>query len=355
MKRKLAILLLAACTLTACGGKSKITTGNEQLSDAVYNNDSISLAPYTGLKAEKKAYIVTDEAVDHAIHEKMLEFADYKSVSRASRNGDWVRAEFKASIDGSTVMQEEEYDFTLGEHEFGAEFDEKLTGVSVGDELHFSSDYDPDFSNVEWAGKTVDFEVRIVDVQEEILPDATDEFIKDNLGYSSYDELAAAMRESVTESYETESMEELQEELLQQVIDASSILEYTQEAYDDARETIESGYQSYADMFGLDSLDELYESFEMTKDDIEEEIQTTLYRTITINAIIDSENLKLSDEDYEEGIAYYMKRTEYDSRDEFMADFGEDEIRRQLLEDMALDFLVNHAEITEVEAEYDNE
>lgn len=355
MKKKLAVLILASCMLASgCGGKSKITTGNEKIANEAFHNDSISLAPYTGLKAEKKVYTVTEDAVDDAIRQRMLEFADYQSVSRKSKDGDWVRADFKASIDGKTITQEGGYDFTLGEHEFGAEFDKKLTGVVTGDKLTFSIDYDNDFTDVEWAGKTVDFEINVIDVQEELLPELTDKFIKENLEYNSYDEFEAAMRKSVENTYAAESTGELQETLLQQVIDASSILEYSKKDYDEAREVIESGYAAYVDMLGMESLDELYDSLEMTKEDLEEEITESLYRTLTIKAIIESESLSLSDEDYEEGIAYYMEQNEYDSREEFINDYGEDEIRRQLLEDMALNFLVNNADVTEVKAEYEN-
>ena len=111
---------------------------------------------------------------------------------------------------------------------------------------------------------------------------------------------------------------------------------------------------SYVEMFGMNSLDELYKSFEMTKEDVEEEIQTYLYRTLVINAIIENESLSLSDDDYKEGVAYYMKENGYESESEFLNDYGEEEIRRQLLEDMALNLLVNSAEITEKEAEYEN-
>lgn len=354
MKKKLAILLLAACTLTACGSKAMITTDNEKLENAVYNNDSVSLADYTGLEAEKKIYTVSEEAVKNQIHEQMMEFADYKSVSRASQNGDWVYTDYKASINGSVVANDNDYDFIIGAAEFGEEFDEKITGVTAGDKLDFSLNYETDFSNVEWAGKTVDFEVTINDVQEELLPDATDEFIKENMGYNSYEELATATRQSLADNYETESTNELQENLLQQVIDASSILQYSKEDYDTARETIESGYQSYAEMFGMEDLNSLYESLEMTKEDVEEEIQSALYRSIVVNAIIESEKLTLSDSDYENGIAYYMKQNEYEDKDEFLKDYGEDVIRKQLLEDMALNFLVNHAKITEVKTEYED-
>ena len=109
MKRKFAFVLTAACLLTACGSKPNIVTGNKELEDAVYNNEYVSLASYTGLKAEKKKYIVTQKAVDAMIHDQLSEYAEYNSVDRASAAGDWVSTSFTAESDGTVFMQEEDY------------------------------------------------------------------------------------------------------------------------------------------------------------------------------------------------------------------------------------------------------
>ena len=53
------------------------------------------------------------------------------------------------------------------------------------------------------------------DNQEELLPEPTDAFIRDNTSYGSYEEYIAAVRTSLEESFETESIQELQETLAQ--------------------------------------------------------------------------------------------------------------------------------------------
>lgn len=353
MKKKLAVLLLAACLLTACGKNSQITTGNKPVAHAVYTNEHVSLADYTNLKAEKKNYIITEKTIEDRIHEELQEFAEYNSVSRPSQSKDYVQTDFKASIDGTVVVEETQYDIILGAEEFGKEFDEKLTNVSVGDQLTFSIDFDKDFTDVEWAGKTVDFEIRVTDIQEELLPEPTDEFIRDNTSYGSYEEYVSAIRTSLEESYEAESTQELQESLIQQVMDNSSLLQYTKDDYEQAKDTVNNAYLSYLDIFGMDDLDDIYEFLDVTKEDVEEEIQENLYRTLTVQAIIENEKFSLSDEDYEDGIRYYMEQTETEDREEFLKTYGEDEIRSQLLEDMVLNYLANHAQITETDAEHD--
>lgn len=357
MKKRLLPLLLTigVFAFTGCSDSgSLITTGNKALADAVYTSDSVSLAPYTGLSAEKKVYEVSEADVNQAIEEELADYIEYNSVDRASAAGDWVYADYTASIDGSVSSAEEDYYFVIGEEEFGSEFDEKLTGIFTGDVLNFSITYGEADFNEEWTGQTVDFTVTVTDIQEELLPDCTDEFVKENLGYETYDAFYTAMQESVAQFYEEESLYELKENLLQQVIDASSILGYSQEDYDSALEEVEAFYQSYADMFGM-TLEELYEMSEITDDDVQQDALDLVFRQLVTNAIIENEQLTLNDEEFEEGVTYYMTANEYDSREEFLSDYGEEEIRNQLFEDKVLDFLADNAQITEVQAVYGEE
>jgi trigger factor len=349
------LLALSFTALAGCGKSaddSTVSTGNEPLTDAVYTNDSVSLASYTGLEADKNVYTVTDEALAESIDETMQDYAEYSSVDRASKSGDWIYADFTATLDGTTDYDEEDYIFIVGEEEFGEEFDEKLTGVKTGDQLDFSIEYDDDYEDESWAGQTVDFTVTVTDVQKEVIPDCTDEFVQENLGYDSYDAFEEATRASLEATYESESDYELKENLLQQVIDASVILQYTQEEYDDAYAQVESFYSSYADMFGIE-LEEIYSTFGIDDDVLDSDTQDILARSLVVNAILENEGITLSDEDYEDGIAAYMEEYDYTSRDEFVEDYGEDAIRSQLLEDTVLDLLVEKAQITEVSATYE--
>lgn len=353
MKKYYKILLITACavTLTACGKDKTISTGEQRIDNAVYNDDTISLAPYTGLKAEKKNYKVTENALNQAIHEQLSDYIDYQTVERASRDGDVVETDYSISIDGELYDEDNDYNFTLGEKEYGEEFDQKLTGVLAGDELDFSLEYSADYSDMDFAGQTANFKITINKVQEEILPDTSDDFIKENFDYDTYDAFVKATRDALEESYKEESADELSEGLLQQVIDSSNILQYTQDEYDEAYEEAENEYAEYADMLGTD-IDSIYDSLNVTEDSLKQEAFENLSRTFVLSAIIKNENMTLSDEEYDKGVVDYMEINEYDSKEDFIEDFGEDEIRKQLLEDKAVEFIVEHAEVTQVDAEY---
>jgi trigger factor len=346
-------LALGLTALAGCGSTNGIiSTGEKPVSDAVYSNDSVSLAPYTGLSAEKKVYAITDEALQDAIEEALADYIEYPSVDRASKEGDWIYTDFTVSVSGTVLDEEEDYYFVIGEKEFGEEFDKHLTGVSAGDKLDFTILYDEDYEDEDWAGQNVDFSVTVNEVDEEVIPECTDEFVQESLGYDNYDAFVEATRTSLEETYESESADELKDNLLQQVIDASAILQYTQDDYDAARAEVEAFYENYADMFGVE-VDEIYDTFEVDDDSLESDTQDMIARNLVIAAIEEHEGLTLSDEEFEDGVALYMEENEYTSRDDFLADYGEDEVRSQLLENKVLELLVEKATVTEVEAEYE--
>ena len=377
MKRKL-LAFICACSLlalTACGGNSSsdtnndsssnsgtksssdsdlIETGNQPIDNAVYTNQYVSLAPYTGLEVEKKVYEVSQEDIDESIEETLTDYATYNTVDRASKKGDWVFIAYTAQVDGETADEsdDEEYYIVLGDAELGEDVDQKLTGVKAGDTLSFTVTYSEDEDIVGLAGQTVDYNITVNKIQEEILPECTDEFVKENLDYDSYDDFEAATKESLAETYEEESMDDLEETLIQLLIDNSSILAYKQEDYDEANNAVIGEYQGYAEMFGTD-LETIYETFEVTDDYLEESTIHVLYQDLILNAIIENEKLELTDEEYEEGLENYVEINGYESTDELLEDFSEEYVRNLLLQEKATDFVVDNANITEVPTVYE--
>ena len=360
MKKRIIVLLLTALVFSASGcGKKEASTPSDQpaaeAGDSVYKNENVALAAYKGLSAEKKTYLITDDAIQNEIKSQLSDYADYKSVSRPSQNGDWVYADYKITVNGKVYEESTDgsYYFILGEEEYGPEFDKELTGKSAGDKYSFSIHYEEDYDNSDLAGQTADFEVSILDIQVENLPELTNKFISDTWGYKDENELKEEIRAQLEEQYAQESNDELKEDLLAQVIDASTIINYTQEQYDKAYEYIKSDYENYASMFGMD-LNEIYDSFSVSEEDLKQEAMDQLTRELVVSAIIENEHITLSDSEYSDGVTHYAEENGYETEDEFLADYSEEEVRNRLLEDKVLDLLVSNANLTEVEAQHED-
>lgn len=349
MRKKLLWVLLALTpfTLAACGSSDG---DGAAYSDEAYG--AVTLCGYKNLSAEKSIYTVTDQDVQSEIETMLYDYAEYNESDGPSENGDSITADLTAEKDGETLFSytgDDSYEIYLGSEEFGSEFDEKLTGVSVGDELSFPVTYDADFYLADLAGGDVTYTVTVLGITKETIPELTDDFITDTLGYESKDALEKEIRADLESANEASSTYELRENLLQQVIDGSTFDSYSQNLYDSYAAGVETNYESYAEMFGCESVEEVYDLFEITEEDLEKEIITQVYRTIIVHAISDAEKLELSDKDYQEGLERYTEEIGYESTDQLLADYDEDSLREWILEDMVLDFLEKNATITETE------
>lgn len=355
MNKRRIIALLLACTtlLTACGTKTE--TENEITTE----DGKVVLCNYKNLTGEKKIYQITQTQIDAAVEELLYDYIDYKEVNRASKDGDVLDTTLKITIDTKTLMDEKNYEILLGEDEFGEEFDENITGAKKGDKFAFSVTYADDSDvllsdNTSLAGLTANYEIYVNSVTEETTPELTDNFIKDELGFDSKDAMYSYIQTELQEQYETESMTDLRENLLQQVVDKSKITKYNSALYDEAKSTTYDGYQETADMFGFDSCEALFEEWGITDDDLEEEILDLVYRTIVVQALCKENNIKLTDEDFTAGVEAYKEDFDYESINDLINDYGEDTLRIWINEDKVIDILYENATITEVEASIEN-
>lgn len=355
MKQKLLCILLTALslTLTACGSSSN---ANTVFSDEAYG--TVTLCDYKNLSADKNIYTVTDDEIQSEIEIMLYDYAEYKEIDGPSEIGDSITADITATKDGELLFDytgENYYELYVGSGEFGNEFDEKLTGVSVGDELSFTLSYDESDALTDFAGSTIDYKISVLGITREILPELTDDFITDTLGYKSKSSLEKKIRADLESENEANSSYELRENLLQKVIEASEFDSYSQDLYESYAAGIEANYESYMEMFGCESIQEVYDLFEITDADLEKEIINQVYRTIIVHAISETENLALSDKEYQEGLKRYATEAGCETTDELIADYGEDSLREWILEDKVLDFLEEHAKITEKEAVFSTE
>ena len=357
--RFLPLLLAIPLVLCSCGSANGNMASSSDLSDSKSESSTnkvtteygtVELCNYIGLTATKKVAKVTKDDIEAEIESILSEYAKYPKVDRPAQDGDYVDVYMTVSANGEVIYdyskKQDGYEILIGYEEFGKKFDKKLTGTSAGDKLSFSITYDSDFDDDSLAGQTVSYEVEVVKVIEEVLPKLTKKFIKNKLGYNSYKALKEAVKKELSETNETDALYELRENLMQQVIDGSTVEDYTDETYNSSKEAIDESYASYGEMFGYTSADEIYEAFGLSADDIESEVMNLVSRTVIITAIAQQEGLEVTDDYYNENIASIAKEYEYDSTDELLQDYSEDELRSMMLEEKVLEFLEQHAVIT---------
>ena len=167
-------------------------------------SDYVTIGDYSDVEVTKYTYEITDDMVQEEIQEELESYSEEESTNAPSEDGNIVYMNLTATVDGEAGDEEETF-IILGQEEYGAEFDEKLTGVSAGDQLDFSVTYGDDTWQEDWQGKTVDFKVEVTDVTKSNTPEYNDDYVKNNTDYDTKADYEAAVKENLQQSYDEQS------------------------------------------------------------------------------------------------------------------------------------------------------
>lgn len=338
MRKKFRVLSLVAVAalLAGCGGNS-----------GDYSK-YVTLCDYKNLSTELVVEKVSDEELDEYEKEQLDEYVTYEDADGPVKEGQLVQVSLMAK-DGDEIVydfsDEGGYEMTIGQQEFGVEVDDALIGGVIGDVLDLSASYDDDFEDAQLCGKDISYHIEIRKISDVIYPELTNEFVKEQFGEQSVENWRDTLREELESEHQAEATEDMRNNLAQQVIDGSQISGYPKDLYKQKCEEIRAGYQSYADMFGC-SLDEVYEMLEMDEKAREKEYLDETYRTMILAMIRQQEGIALSDEQMQEKLEAYAEENEYDTVEDLLADYDEDSLKEYFLDELTLDFLEEHADIT---------
>lgn len=314
-------------------------------------SDYVTLGELTGLEVTQYNYEITDELVQEEIDNDLFSYAEEVEVDRASQAGDVVYVDVTSTVQGADDSESSESTyFTIGEEEYGAEFDEQLTGVSADDTLEFSITFDDDIWLEEWVDQTVDFEITVTSVCETSVPEYNDDFVAEYTDYSTTDEYEASVREYLESEYSETSMYEAVETLFEAAAEQCVFSGYPQELYDSSKEELLAFYSMFT---GTSDEADIYDLFDITEEDIDAEVLETVNRRLLISAICQENDLDITEEEYVEYLTDYAESYGYDSVVEFETDNSRESLVWSLFESKAGEFLYENAEVTEETADID--
>ncbi|MCD7766403.1 MAG: hypothetical protein LUH53_07820 [Lachnospiraceae bacterium] len=393
MKRKSFLTLMglsAALLLSACGSDNSENTETEAPaateaeaeteegelaaitpSDYLVENASeyITVGELEGLEVTQYTYEITDEAVQEEIEYELDLYGEEEEVDRAAEYGDTVYLTLVWSVEATGDSNSEETYFYLGDADYGEEFDEALIGASAADVVKFSITFSEDAAEEMliddvWVGQTVDFEAYIDTVCELSTPEYDDDFVAENTDYSTTEEYEEALREQLEEEYEETSYADLLEELITAALDECEISEIPDDLYDACYEENIESYVFFLDTEDVDEaleaeeitqeeyaekiLEKLYEDFEMTEEEFDEEVEDMAERRLLVSYICEENDIEVTEEDYVAFVEEYAEYYGYDSAADFEADMVRSYLVWSLYESQATELLYSTADITTV-------
>ena len=342
MKRKYVIPLIILAAVTALTGCQK---QNKNSYDKY-----VTLGEYTGMTIDRIVTTVTDDDVQEEIQNELYADAEFKEVTdRGAKEGDTVNIDYTGKIDGEEFDggSDTGMDLELGSDTFLPEFEDGIIGMKKGETkditITFPEDYDGTVD-----GKTAVFSVTVNSITEAILPEYNDAYVKENYDYDTTAEYEASLKSDLQEQYDEDATFTACSDALSEAVDNAEFDGYPEDMYDAAKEQMEYENQAFADQLGIELTDLVGEDY-----DIEEDILAAIHEKLVVYAIAEKEKLTVTDEEFDTYAEDNWELYGYDTKEDFISDYGDEEIRYSLLYDKILNFLGENNTFHDIdEAEY---
>jgi trigger factor len=137
-----------------------------------------------------------------------------------------------------------------------------------------------------------------------VMPELTDEFVKDNTDYKTADEYRTSVREQLEAEAEENALYNLKNELYAMIYDETEVISYPEGKVEAAVEAYQADYQEIADTYGYTSWDEFRDDyFRMDQAEYEENLklyaESTVKSELMIYAMAEKEGVVLTEKEYE--------------------------------------------------------
>ena len=337
-------------------GRPEADVVSESLEDGVVLKVTVAVKPeikvgnYTGLKATKKVNTVDDADVEAEL--VRMQNRNGRIITREGKaeNGDTVDMDFEGFVDGVAFEggKAEHYSLVLGSGSFIPGFEDQLIGHEAGEEFDVNVTFPEGYQAKELAGKPAVFKIKLHEVKTKELPALDDEFAKDVSEYDTLDELKASIRKGMEEQNEKQAALAVENDLVDQVIATieGDIPEAMYEArMDEAVRDFE--YRLAQQGLKLDMyLQYMGQTMESFRASFREQAEKQVKIRLALEAVAAAEQIAASDEELEAELQrvadnYKMELAKVKEL------VNADEVKKDLAVNKAIDFIRDHAEITE--------
>lgn len=343
------VLIMAG--ITGCG------QSNPYLKNISYSK-YVDLCDYKGVEASKVTFEITDEEVQSAIDEEMYDYVTYDPITdRAAKEDDYANVTYKTTIDGkeNENYSAQDEDVVIGEGYLFPEVEEELVGMKTGDnkkiDVEITEDYAYDDADI---GKKATVDVTLNEISKEIVPEYNDDFVKENTEYKDKAEYEAAKKKELEESREEEYKSAAVQEIMQYLLDNSKFNGYPDDLYTECEENYNNDNEYSASMYGME-LSEFEEMLGLDEDTKKQDIINNVNSELIMGAIAQKEKISCSKKEVDQFVKDNYATYGYESAEDFLKDYSEEEVGYQLIYQKVADFLYDNAKLTEISEDEYNE
>ncbi|MBR1918145.1 MAG: trigger factor [Spirochaetales bacterium] len=316
------------------------------------------LAQYTGLEVEFKDAKVTESDIDAEVKKYQEQNAMVIAKDGAVEKGDIVTCDYaEIGEDGSEVAStsRKDFTFTVGSSYNFYEFDDEIVGMKKGEEKKFEKSYAADYSNHDYAGKTITLDVKVTEVKKRELPEVDDEFAQD---VKEEYKTVADMRNGISERLSKELEESIRNEKLNALLEKISAATTIAIPASMIDFETENTWNNYVRQTGL-SEEQLMKYFQMSGQSKEEIVAQwrepatkNLKNQLIMEKIQKTENFPVDEEEVKKQLAENTKEDTDEATRKYLEEAIRDDIQYKQVVPFLLEKNVFKASSTVSYAEY---
>jgi len=267
----------------------------------------ITIGEYKGIKAVRPKVEVSDTDIDAAINGERYKNARIETVTdRPVANGDYVTLDYTGYVDGKTFDggSAEDYELVIGSNTFIPGFEEKMVGMTTGEERDLDLQFPEQYHSKNLAGKPVVFHVKVKEIKQQSLPELDDEFAKDVSEFDTFAEYRADVEKRLTEQKNASADKDFEDNVLTELIGTvegdipeAMINEYV----DGYMQNMSDSLMSY----GM-TMEQYLGMMNMSIDDFRVNVrpmaEKNVKNTLALEKVAELENIEPTEEEIEKGI-----------------------------------------------------
>ena len=295
MKRLLILIAVLCISLFSCSGTAELYSFDIE--------SYLTLGNYLGIEYQPSAVDTVDDA---AVEKYILGVLEENSSSEDLTDGvyadnDSLNIDFEGVFEGEAVRAANGYTTAIGAEGFFGEFEgglSVLVGQNISKEHKLSLTFKPDIADTEWAGKTLEFTIKVNSVTRYHNAVLDDAFVASVSDCSTVDEYKVYVKELLEEKAAKKAHDRDLDYLWASYVSSCTVKKYPQAEYESYVKYFNSLYEKQAAEAGMSTADFMMLYYGITADDIAIDAKNVVKQDMAMYRLSQKEGIAVSEAEY---------------------------------------------------------
>lgn len=310
----------------------------------------VELKGLENIEVEKPVVEITEADLDKMVDVLRKQQATWTESTDAAKADDRVTIDFTGSIDGEEFEGGKATDFVLfmGQGRMIPGFEDGIVGKKAGEQFDIDVTFPEEYHAENLKGKAAKFAINLKKVEVMVLPELTEEFVKKFGAAKSVEELRAEIKKNMQRELKNAVNSRVKNQVLNGLV-AQNEIEVPKAA---VSEEIEVLKRQAAQRFGGKPEIAAQLPNELFEADAKRRVQVGLLLSTVIGSnklAVDEERVKSQIEELASAYEQPQEVIEYYAKNRQLTD----NVRNVVLEDQAIDVVLNSAKVTEKAMSFD--